>query len=312
MWHVHGSRFQRVSQGRGSRVISEIDTYMKYLESGRGYSPHTVAAYRADLLRFSAYLESRKGPTRWIDVDRRVIRSFLGHMVEGGYSSASISRNLASMRTFFRYLCRSGELESNPAEGIVAPKGEKRLPKFLTIREMESVLDAPCTEDMLGLRNHAILELFYSTGIRLSELVGLRMGDVDLIGENLRVRGKGKKERLVPVGRKAIAAIQRYLKTTTRSADLTEPLFRNKKGGAISTRQVQRIVRKLLSTVAIRKGFSPHTIRHSFATHLLEKGADILSVKELLGHSSLSTTQIYTHMTVERLKESYRKAHPRA
>ncbi len=293
-------------------MIEEIGQFLLYLDSNRGCSPHTVGAYRSDLTRFSFFCRTVLKTEIWTAVDRRDVRSYLGHLVESGYSSASITRNLAAIRSFFRFMCRQDMLDDNPAKGIVAPKGEKRLPKFLTVREMESFLDAPHSRDALSLRNHAILELFYSTGIRLSELVGLRVGDVDLLGGNLRVRGKGKKERMVPVGRKAIDSIRSYLRAESHPVGPTIPLFTNKKGGTISARQVQRIVRKLLSSAAAERGFSPHAIRHSFATHLLDKGADILSVKELLGHSSLSSTQIYTHLTVDKLKEVYRKAHPRS
>jgi integrase/recombinase XerC len=293
-------------------MIEEIGQFLLYLDSNRGSSPHTVGAYRSDLTRFSIFCRTMLNIETWSAIDRRDVRNYLGHLVESGYSSASITRNLAAIRSFFRFMCRQGVLDDNPAKGIVAPKGEKRLPKFLTIREMESILDAPHSLDVLSLRNHAIVELFYSTGIRLSELVGLRVGDVDLLGENLKVRGKGKKERMVPVGRKAIDSIRSYLRVESHPAGPTTPLFTNKRRGAISARQVQRIVRKLLSSAAADRGLSPHAIRHSFATHLLDKGADILSVKELLGHSSLSSTQIYTHLTVDKLKAVYRKAHPRS
>jgi tyrosine recombinase XerC len=291
--------------------MKDIEKFLQYLDTNRGYSPHTIAAYRADLLRFIRYLGESQSSIACEKIDRRVLRGYLGYLVEKGYSSSSTGRNLAALRSFFRFVCRQGTIKNNPAEGVVAPKLEKKLPKFLTIEEMEEVLEAPHKEDVLGVRNHAIVELFYSTGIRLSELVELKIGAVDLIGENVRVLGKGKKERIIPVGRKAILSLRTYLKKRAVRTDNTAPLFTTVKGRNISGRQVQRIVRKVLSSVALRKGLSPHSIRHSFATHLLEKGADILSVKELLGHSSLSSTQIYTHLTVEKLKEIYKKAHPR-
>ncbi len=291
--------------------MRDLDKFLEYLDTNRGYSPHTLAAYRTDLLRFAAYLGAGEPSTAWDKVDRRTLRGYLGSLVEKGYSSSSIGRNLAALRSFFRFECRQGRIKNNPAEGVVTPRREKKLPKFLTIEEMEEVLERPHKKDIPGLRNHAIVELFYSTGIRLSELVGLRIGAVDLLGENIRVLGKGKKERIIPVGCKAVLSLQAYLKARSGRSDSSAPLFTTSRGRCISARQVQRIVRKVLTSVALRKGLSPHSIRHSFATHLLEKGADILSVKELLGHSSLSSTQIYTHLTVERLKEIYEKAHPR-
>ena len=293
-------------------MLKEIKQFLVYLDGTKGCSPHTISAYRADLLRFSVYLVPDTPQDIRMKINRRDIRGFLSHLVEQGYSSASIARNLAALRSFFRFLCRCGTLETNPAKGIVAPKRGRKLPKFLTIGEMEAVLEAPGDDSALSLRNHAIVELFYSTGIRLSELVGLRMGDVDWIGESLKVRGKGRKERIVPFGRKAGVALQRYLRAGNRDLKAVEPIFVTSRSRGISTRQVQRIVRDILSRAALRKGLSPHVLRHSFATHLLERGADILSVKELLGHASLSTTQVYTHLTVEKLKEIYDQAHPRS
>jgi integrase/recombinase XerC len=296
---------------KAEKMSKEIEKFLRYLESSRGFSRHTIAAYSSDISRFIEYLQTKNRHLSWRELGRRDIRGFLGYLVEEGYASSSIGRNLAALRSLFRYLCRQGVLDGNPAVGISAPKGEKKLPKFLTIDEMEMILETPEAGDVLSLRNHAIVELFYSTGIRLSELVGLRVNSVDLLGENLKVMGKGKKERIIPVGRKAVLALRRYLKSVIQGDDASRPLFVTNRGKAISARQVQRIVNKVLSSVAIRKGLSPHAIRHSFATHLLEMGADILSVKELLGHSSLSSTQIYTHLTVEKLKEIYDKAHPR-
>jgi len=296
---------------RRSLPINNIEKFLLYLEGSRGYSSHTVSAYRADLLRFMAYLGTGGSPPDLEKIDRYNLRGFLGCLVSKGYSSATVIRNLASLRSFFRYLCRQGVLRSNPTRGLPAPKREKILPKFLTIQEMAEILEAPVAEDPKGWRNHAIVELFYSTGIRLSELVGLRIGSIDFLGGSIRVRGKGKKERIVPIGRKASLSIRRYLKSREDGNRDTAPLFTARKGSPVSARQVQRIVRAMLSSAAHRRGYSPHAIRHSFATHLLENGADILSVKELLGHSSLSTTQIYTHLTVDRLKEVYARAHPR-
>jgi integrase/recombinase XerC len=296
----------------------EVRKFLDYLENVRGYSTRTLAAYGADLSRFIAFLGVEADSIRWSEIDRRVLRAFIAYLVEGDYAGSTIARNLAALRSFFRFLCRQGIVPGNPTRGIVAPRRERRLPKFLTVREMASVLDSPLSGDFRGLRNRAIIELFYSTGIRLSELVDLRIGALDLIGEMIRVRGKGKKERLIPVGRKAVDAIHSYLQKRMMDRDesvrLREsaPLFTARGERPISARQVQRVVRKTLAEAAERKGMSPHVIRHSFATHMLDKGADILSVKELLGHASLSSTQIYTHMTVERLRNVYDRAHPRA
>jgi tyrosine recombinase XerC len=291
--------------------MKQIKNFLNYLDTVRGYSPNTVTAYRSDLLRFIAFIGARRQAVYWEGVDRHAITGFLGFLVRGGYSNTSVARNLATLRSFFRFLCRQGACSDNPAQDVQAPKRERRLPAFLTIAEMKEILEAKHGDDLLSVRNYAIVELFYSTGIRLSELVGLRIEDLDLIGETVHVRGKGKKERMVPLGGKAGDAVRGYLEARGPEMEGTRPLFAGRGGGAISARQVQRIVGRVLSSVAGRSGLSPHAIRHSFATHLLENGADILSVKELLGHTSLSSTQIYTHLTVERLRKVYQKAHPK-
>jgi len=293
----------------------EVVRFLEYLGGARGCSPRTVEAYAGDLERFAAFLGENAPAVPWTQIDSRTVRAFVADRVESGRAASTVARNLASLRTFFHFLCRRGLLRANPALGVSAPRRERRLPKFLTAREMGAALEFPAAMGLRGLRDRAILELFYATGIRLSELTGLRIGSLDPIGEVVRVWGKGRKERIVPVGRRALTAVEEYLDARCVGEGRTDryaPLFPGRGPGPISGRQVQRIVQERLARAAGRRGMSPHAIRHSFATHLLDRGADILSVKELLGHASLSTTQIYTHMTVERLREIYDRSHPRA
>jgi integrase/recombinase XerC len=245
------------------------------------------------------------------------VRSFLARLRDQDYSRASSARKLATLRSFFRFLLRRGQVAVNPVQAIRTPKQDKRLPRFLEYEQIERLLSAPAGADWLSCRDKAMLETLYSTGIRVSELVDLDLADVDLIGEAVRVRGKGRKERISPVGSTAIESLQRYLQT--RSAARCGPhvdqaaLFVNKHGRRLSARSVRRKLDKYLVQAGIDPTHvSPHTLRHSFATHLLNNGADLRSVQELLGHRSLSTTQIYTHLTTARIKQVYDAAHPRS
>jgi integrase/recombinase XerC len=249
------------------------------------------------------------------------IRAFLTFLGDHQYSAATMARKIATLRSFYKWAERRGLADTNPMTLIRTPRQSKRLPKAITIEQIERLLAAPDEREVLGLRDRAMLETLYSTGIRVSELVGLDLDDVDLAGEALRVHGKGKKERIVPLGSHAMAAVQRYMDMLRTDAKLVagwaegrarRPLFVNKHGGALSSRSVRRKLDKYLRQVGLDPSISPHTLRHSFATHLLDNGADLRSVQELLGHQSLSTTQVYTHLTTQRMQKAYNEAHPRA
>jgi tyrosine recombinase XerC len=285
-----------------------IEKFVRYLEIEKNYSRHTVVNYHHDLEDFKAFLAG-KGVE---DVDYLSLRKYLALLKEKNISSRSVGRRISALRSFFKFLTREGFLKANPITIVSSPKQEKRLPVFLTEEEVKKLIDAvvPKKEtDEAALRDKAILETFYSTGMRISELVGLSMPDVDFISGIVKVMGKGKKERIVPIGEHAIKAIRQYLAKRSGQSDA---VFLNKNKRRITDRGVRGIVAKYIRLASLRHGVSPHTLRHSFATHLLNRGADLRSVQELLGHANLSTTQVYTHLTTERLKSVYDKAHPRA
>lgn len=247
------------------------------------------------------------------------IRGFLAHLSDHAYSPATMARKIATLRSFHRWMNKQGLIDANPMLMIRTPKQTKRLPKAIDVEQVEQLLSAPDDKTLLGARDRAILETLYSTGIRVSELVGINRGDIDDTGEALIVRGKGRKERIVPLGSHALAALRHYqgvldaeAARTGKPVDPKAPLFVNKHGGRLSTRSVRRKVSKYLVQVGLDPSISPHTLRHSFATHLLDNGADLRSVQELLGHQSLSTTQVYTHLTTQRMRQAYDDAHPRA
>lgn len=288
---------------------------MRYLRLERNASPHTLDAYSRDLRQLAEFLEeqSPSGTVNLRRVDRLTIRGFMAYLQQEGIGKSSLSRKISALRSFFKFLRREGVLENNPARMISLPRKARKLPSFLLKEEMEALLSAPDTSTLLGLRDRAILEVLYSTGIRVGGLVGLNQGDLDLLGDTVRVREKGKKERLCPMGSYAVRALRKYLRYyPAPAAGASPPLFLNRGGGRLSARSVEKLVDKYIQRSALRKKISPHSIRHSFATHLLDAGADLRAVQELLGHASLSTTQIYTHVSRERLKKVYDRAHPRA
>ncbi len=305
------------SRSRIDRAVSELLESME----ARGYSPHTLAAYRRDLAQFECFLRdlARDERPRVVHFRTRSVRRFVAALSASRFARSTVRRKLAAVKTLGRYLASRGALAANPAAGLPAPKPEKRLPSFLTRSETERLFahsDADAG-NVRKIRDTAILELLYGTGVRLSELVSLNVGDVEAdagAGPGMaRVTGKRRKQRIVPVGRTALRAIERYLSARTDAPDESDrPLFTNGRGGRLSRRSVQRIVSRRLSEVSEARSLSPHVLRHTFATHLLNAGADLRAVQELLGHASLSSTQIYTHVTTDRLKEAYRKAHPRA
>jgi integrase/recombinase XerC len=297
--------------------------FLRDIEDGRQLSAHTVSAYRRDLYEFAAFLDRyyQLQDWSWDGIDRLALRAWLGEMSRRGLARRSITRKMSAIRSFFRHLHREDIVEANPARAVRSPKIEKTLPAWLTRVEIDRMFDvaahASAENTFRATRDHAIVELFYATGIRLSELASLDIAAVDLVAEQARVLGKGRKERIVPIGGPAVTALRRYelrrRDVMNRSPDGDrKALFLSARGRRLSTRQIQNIVRGFLDKVADDAGLSTHSLRHSFATHLLDAGADLLAVKELLGHASLSTTRIYTHIAKDRLKKVYDQAHPRA
>ncbi len=332
-----------------------IAGFAEYLMNERHFSHYTARCYGADLRQYIEYLTDESGAEvndaaekaaydrllgvtdggvpitlagetltrRVVEATADSIRAFLNHLGTREYSAATTARKIATLRSFYKWANRRGLCKTNPMTAIRTPRQAKRLPKAITVDQIEKLLATPSDKDVLGLRDRAMLETLYSTGLRVSELVGLNIEDLDEAGECLRIRGKGKKERMVPLGTHALAAVRRYadmVRSDTRCAGWwagepggkPKPLFVNKHGKRLSSRSVRRKLDKYLLSAGLDPDISPHTLRHSFATHLLENGADLRSVQELLGHQSLSTTQIYTHLTTQRLQDAYKSAHPRA
>jgi len=292
-------------------LTEHIREFSIYLETERNVSPHTLNAYRSDLAQMLAFVQREKGSTASaLDVDHLLLRRYLSELSKFTKKS-SIGRKLAAIRSFFRFLLRRGTISKNPAELVATPKKEQRLPFHLDIDQTTSLMEAPDEEQKNALRDRAILELLYSSGLRVSELTGLNIGEIDLSGGMVRVMGKGGKERIVPVGSRAVEALKAYL-AQRDDAGTKAALFLNTRGGRINRRSVARIVDAHVLRIAAFKRISPHTLRHTFATHMLEGGADLRAIQELLGHASLSTTQKYTHVSIDRLMEVYDKAHPKA
>ncbi len=292
-------------------LAQQIQQFIAYLQTERDVSPHTLAAYQCDLAQMLAFALHEKGEAVSAgDIDHLFLRRYLAGLSKSAKKS-SIGRKLAAIRSFFRFLLRRGTIAKNPAELIATPKKEQRLPFHLDIDQATALMEAPDADQKYALRDRAILELLYSSGLRVSELTGLNIGELDLAGGMVRVTGKGGKERIVPVGSRALEAVREYL--DERNVGTAKgPLFLNTRGGRINRRSVARIVDAHVMRIAAFKRISPHTLRHTFATHMLEGGADLRAIQELLGHASLSTTQKYTHVSIDRLMEVYDKAHPKA
>ena len=291
-----------------------INRFLRYLEVERDVSAHTLKAYREDLESLANYLSDDRGrPPSAASISPLDLRQYVSDLHRAGYARSSISRRLGSLRSFFRFAQREGIVNSNPAKPLRNPRKQRQLPHFMTSEEVERLLLAPNSSDRMGARDLAILETMYSTGVRVSELVGMNIGDVELEEAVARIRGKGKRERYAPLGSFAIGAIQHWLEMRDEGElDRQDPIFINRLGSRLSTRSVGRMLEKYLAAAGLDRRTTPHTLRHSFATHLLDRGADIRSVQELLGHRSLVTTQIYTHLTTATLRQAYEKAHPRA
>jgi len=283
-----------------------IDKFLSYLDIEKNYSSHTILNYSVDLNEFFVFL----GDIDIQKVNYIHLRRFLANLKAKQLRPRTLARKLSSLRSFFRFLHREGLMKDNPAALLMTPKLDKTLPKFLSEKEMNEFVESPKLDTLAGRRDRAIFETLYSCGLRVSELVGLDVESIDYISNIVKVMGKGKKERLVPIGDKAIAAIRDYLdgrKKTDKKA-----LFLNKNGTRLTDRSIRNIINKHIRRTSLAMEVSPHVLRHSFATHLLNRGADLRAVQELLGHVNLSTTQIYTHVTTERLKNIYDRAHPRA
>ena len=292
--------------------------FLRHLALERNASAHTVKSYREDLTQAIEFFRTRladKSP-RPQQMTTRLLRAHLAWLSEQGYARSTIGRRLAAVRSWCRFLCRQGTLSANPALGLRGPRQDKKLPHFVSREDMARLLETPPAGTPLGLRDRAILETLYSAGLRVSELTGLDVADVDLAEGLATVRGKGKRERLALLGPQAVEALEAWLPRRTALAGpraATQPaLFLNRHGTRLTSRSVGRLLEKYLAAAGLDPRTSPHTLRHSFATHLLDAGADIRSVQELLGHRSLATTQIYTHVSTQRLRDSYHKAHPRA
>ena len=327
-------------------MLEQMEAFLSYLQAEREVSPHTLKSYGIDLQQFRAFLRAKEparskpvaseacpesyrrieGGDAWpqaidpAEIDTLTVRAFIADLHARGIARSSIARKLATLRSFFRYLCREGVLQANPAKLVSTPKLPKRLPAYLSVDEIDRLMASPGRQvNAPGSRDLAILELFYASGIRLSELVGLDVHDVDLRGGLVKVKGKGNKERIVPIGSKAIAALKAYVGRRKefvpaggKPSAPAQALFLNRLGGRLSARGVARILLKYLEWSGLGPKITPHGLRHSFATHLLEAGADLRAIQELLGHARLSTTQRYTHVNLDHLMEVYDKAHPRA
>lgn len=307
----------------GAAPRGAVQAFLRHLADERNLSEHTLAAYRGDLDDLASFLTDYYGTPEWgwSTVDRLTLRSFLGSLERRGLARRTAARKLSAIRTFFRFLHLEGLLEANPARGVRSPRVERTLPGHLTRREIQAVFDRAedraAENTLAGTRDLVILELLYGSGIRLSELHALDRSDVDLVGEQMKVRGKGRKERLVPVTIQAATAVRRYEPRRAEAvaagrAPDRRALLVNRSGRRFSRRGIQRAVHRLIEDAGGSEELGVHALRHTFATHLLDAGADLMAVKELLGHVSLSTTQIYTHTSKERLKKVHRQAHPRS
>ena len=294
-----------------------IEKFDHYISIEKNLSLHTRRNYISDLNQFKEFLEREYPKIKWEAIDNTIIRSYLGFLYKKN-KKTSIARKLASLRTFFKFLLRGEILKKNPASLVSTPRLEKHVPSFLSIDEMFHVLNMPDDSKLGGLRDRAIMETLYSSGLRVSELVEMNEDDIDLNLGIIKVMGKGEKERIVPIGSKAIEALQNYLKfrktmsTHPLSSSLNSPVFLNQRGGRLSARSVARIINRYIKQCGLLKNISPHSLRHTFATHMLDAGADLRAIQELLGHASLSTTQKYTHVSIDKLMEVYDKAHPKS
>lgn len=323
MSRLQGGNHERGSGGGRVKMVSyqeHVQTFLTYLLKEKRYSKHTVSAYGSDLRQFGEFLTRHtEGSGTVITVDRLTLRLFLGELAEQAFQKRSIARKLESLRAFFLYLRKRGVIEKNPAAGLASPRLGKRMPSFLDEQSAARLLEPRAKDDEWGVRDTAVLEVLYGAGIRLSEIVGLDMDDVDLNRGMIKVLGKGSKERIIPVGAKSVKALRAYLPLRSRciaaharTEQDRRALFISRRGRRLNQKAIYRLVTRAIASVIDLPKKSPHILRHTFATHLLDRGADITAVRELLGHESLSTTQLYTHTTIQRLKTIYAQAHPKA
>lgn len=294
-----------------------IHEFLAYLAGERNLSAHTTRNYGVDLAQFQDFLrESEQGDCFPEGVEHGMVRAFLGTLSESGSSKQTIARKAAALRSFFKYQIKRGRMSANPAQSVRTPKLDKKLPTFLSVDEVERLINTPETANFTGLRDRAILELLYSAGLRTFELVALNHEDIDLARQTLRTRGKGMKERINPIGRYATEALKAYMQSKFQLADFPHfdqnAVFVNFRGARLTTRSIRRMLAGYIAQADLSSDVSPHTLRHSFATHLLQRGADLRIVQELLGHENISTTQIYTHITDQDMRNIYNGAHPRA
>ena len=294
-------------------MIRPVEEFLSHLKHERNASPHTISSYKGDLGQLEAYLIEKKAD--WRSADNVVLRGFLARLYEKKLKKSTIARKLAAMRSFYDYCLKRKWIEENPAKVLATPRQDRNVPSFLSEDEMTEFLDLPLSDKSLDLRDRALLELLYASGIRVGELVAVDLEDVGFDERLVRVKGKGKKERLAPFGRKAEASLRTYLRARP---DLLKDklgqnaLFLNYKGGRLTSRSVERIVGRYIRRTTVNRKISPHSLRHSFASHLLSRGADLRVIQELLGHASLATTQKYTHLDLKRLLDVYKKSHPRS
>jgi integrase/recombinase XerC len=312
------------SQEPTANSHTDVADFLTHLAKERNVSPNTLKAYARDCAEFVAFLDGYYGGAEWTwqGIDRLAMRGFMGRLTKRGLAKRSVARALAAVRALYRYLASNDAVDANPARAVGSPKAEKHLPGYLDRAQIDLLFQLTETRAQSGkfvdVRNAAIMELFYSTGMRLSELQGLNRADLDAVSQQVKVRGKGRKERIVPVGEHATRAVRSYERKRDELAEALRgkvdrsAIFLSRTGKRISVRAVQKVVEQFLDEIAEGAGLSTHSLRHSFATHLLDNGADLRAVQELLGHASVSTTQIYTHTSVERLKKVYEEAHPRA
>jgi integrase/recombinase XerC len=302
-------------------MLAYIERFLHHLRYERHGSLETVRAYGSDLARFAAFVRATRTAGRPLpspaEIDPPLLRGYLAQLHRQGHRKSSIARRLATLRSFFRFCCREGECRVNPTASIIPPRAERRLPRVLSVEQAFRLVDSAPATTPLERRDRALLEMLYAAGVRVSELVGLDREDVDLGGRILRVRGKGRKERLVPFGEPAARALSDWLEgwpgiRRGSKASSSRPMFLNHRGGRLTVRSVRRILDRCLERAALEQHVSPHALRHSFATHLLDRGADLRAIQELLGHASLSTTQRYTHVSTERMIDTFRRTHPRA
>lgn len=301
--------------------MRHLERFLDYLKAEKNFSDHTRRNYQTDLLSIDKFLkEQSNGEIELSEakITHILFRQYLSNLLKQGYARKTIARHIASLRTYFKFLCQQGLREDNPAKNIFIPRIEKKLPNFLYPKEVITLLEVIDITKVSGLRDRAMFELLYSTGIRVSELVNLNINDIEDFHQFINIYGKGRKERFVPVGSYALDALEKYLQKRkelipkNKQHQELQALFLNKRGGRLTDRGVRVIIDKYIYQIGLNKHISPHTFRHSFATHLLDAGADLRTVQELLGHVSLSTTQIYTHVSKDKLKAVYNKAHPRA